>query len=139
MTAGGDMGDQSDAQWLAAVGTGRPPGPFGHREHLRLAWLALEAAPSTSDAQDRVSDAIRAIAGGMGVPQRYNRTVTDAWVRIVAHCRAAGRARTFDELLRDHPWLLDKRLLMRHYTSRTLASDPARRGWVEPDVRPIPG
>jgi hypothetical protein len=132
------MGDERDAQWLAAVGAGRPPGPFGHREHLRLAWLALEEAASTSAAQDRVSQVIQTIAGEMGVPQRYNRTVTDAWVRIVAHCRTVGGAPTFDDLLHEHPWLLDKRLLMRHYTSRTLASDEARRAWVEPDVLPIP-
>ena len=91
-----------------------------------------------SEAQDRVSDAIRAIASAKGVPQRYNRTVTDAWVRIVAHCRSAGPAGTFDDLLATRPWLLDKRLLMRHYTSDTLASERARRAWVEPDVLAIP-
>ncbi len=37
-----------------------------------------------------------------------------------------------------HPALLDKRLLVRHYWSSTLASEPARRGWVEPDLLPFP-
>ena len=132
------MGDLSDAQWLAAVGTGRPPGRFGHREHLRLAWLALEHEPSTSAAQDRVSDAIRTIATEQGVPQRYNQTVTDAWVQVVAHCRSASQGQSFDDLLGAHPWLLDKRLLLRHYTSRTLASEQARRAWVAPDLAPFP-
>ena len=37
-----------------------------------------------------------------------------------------------------HPALLDKRLLTRHYRSSTLAADPARSGWVEPDLLPFP-
>jgi len=61
------------------------------------------------------------------VPQRYNRTVTDAWVRVVAHCRADSGATDFDALLAAYPWLLDKRALLKHYTSRTLASEEARR------------
>jgi len=40
--------------------------------------------------------------------------------------------------LERHPALLDKSLLSRHYSSRTLASPPARTGWVEPDLVPFP-
>lgn len=131
--------DDADRQWLDAVRDGRPPGDFGHREHLLVAWLALRLYDAdVRAAQADVSAAIRAIAERQGVPQRYNQTVTDAWVRIVAHCRHASGAIVFDELLATFPWLLDKRLLMRHYSSRTLASDRARVEWVEPDVQPIP-
>jgi hypothetical protein len=130
-------------QWLAQVRTGHPAGEFGHREHLLLAWLVLDATTSAADAQDEVSRIIRRIATAQGVPQRYNRTVTDAWVRIVAHCRAdAGgspAATDFDALLATYPWLLDKRALLKHYTSRTLASEQARREWVDGDVLAVPG
>ena len=129
---------RSSASWLHAVRSGHPLGPFGHREHLRLAWLVLEESESIAAAQTDVSRIIAKIAAAQGVPQRYNRTVTDAWVRIVAHCRAAVHCTNFDDLLQGFPWLLDKRLLMRHYTSRTLAGDDARRAFVEPDVRPLP-
>ena len=37
-----------------------------------------------------------------------------------------------------YPGLLDKRLLTRHYTARTLASPAARTGWVDPDLVPFP-
>ena len=126
-----------DHSWLDAVRTGHPPGAFGHREHLLVAWLALQASPDISTAQDDVSGIIRTIAHAQGVPQRYNRTVTDAWVRIVAHCRSGGGG-TFDEMLDRHRWLMNKRALMSHYSSRTLASEPARQSWVEPDLLPIP-
>jgi hypothetical protein len=45
---------------------------------------------------------------------------------------------SFDELVRRNPGLLDKRLLTRFYSSRTLASPAARTGWVEPDVKAFP-
>lgn len=130
--------ERDDTEWLHAVRHGHPPGEFGHREHLRLAWLALGESATTDAAQHEVSRIIRALASAQGVPQRYNRTVTDAWVRIVAHCRAQNPAADFEEMLRAHPFVRDKRALMKHYTSRTLASTSARQRWVEPDVLPIP-
>jgi hypothetical protein len=45
---------------------------------------------------------------------------------------------TRPEFARRNPALLDKRLLSRHYRSSTLAADPARHGWVEPDLAPFP-
>ena len=111
---------------------------FGHREHLLLAWQALEASASVAAAQESVSTFVKAIADSHGVPQRYNRTVTDAWVRIVSHCREHDADGSFDLMLQRHPWLLNKRALLSHYTSRTLASERARRTWVEPDLQPIP-
>ena len=127
-----------DDEWLDAVRTGHPPGEFGHREHLLVAWLVLRASPDVPSAQEEVSRIIRHLAHAQGVPQRYNRTVTDAWVLIVAHCRSVDADGRFDEMLRRHPWLMNKRALLSHYSSRTLASQSARRGWVEPDLVPIP-
>jgi hypothetical protein len=128
----------SDDAWLAHAEAGHPLGPFGHREHLRLTWLVLDREPSLPLAAERVSATIRRLAQAHGRPQRYNRTVTEAWVRIVAHCRAAGPAEPFEDMVARHPWLFDKRLLLRHYSSRVLASAQARRVWIAPDVQQIP-
>ena len=132
------MTRQAHQDWLAQVRTGHPRGEFGHREHLLLACLVLDQSASLAEAQDEVSRIIRRIATAQGVPQRYNRTVTDAWVRIVAHCRTTSDATDFDALLATYPWLLDKRALLKHYTSRTLASELARREFVDGDVLAIP-
>jgi hypothetical protein len=132
------MGLHEDETWLDLVRTGHPPGEFGHREHLLLAWLVLEVSTDVATAQDEVSRIIQRIARAQGVPQRYNRTVTDAWVQIVAHCRAAVGEGGFEEMLHHHGWLMNKRALLSHYSSRLLASPQARQSWVEPDLLPIP-
>ncbi|MEV4288430.1 hypothetical protein AB0K40_23195 [Nonomuraea bangladeshensis] len=52
----------------------------------------------------------------------------------------AGRSDTadFDMFAGQNPALLDKKLLTRFYRSTTLASAPARTGWIEPDLAPFP-
>jgi hypothetical protein len=130
--------NQTDRDWLAAVRAGHPPAGFGHREHLRLAWLALESTEDLAAAEEEVSGSIRAVAAAHGEPQKYHQTVTSAWLRIVRHARAAQDACGFDELLAAAPWLFDKRLLLHHYSSQTLASESARNAYVEPDLLAIP-
>jgi hypothetical protein len=51
---------------------------------------------------------------------------------------AAATATDFASFAESCPALLDKRLLARHYTARTLASPAARTGWVEPDLAAFP-
>ena len=128
----------ADDAWLARAEAGKPIGTFGHREHLRLTSLVLDREPNVDVAAERVSATIRRLAQTHGRPQRYNRTVSEAWVRIVAHCRASAPAEPFDDMVAQYPWLFEKRLLLRHYTSRVLASPHARYEWIAPDLLPIP-
>ena len=82
---------------------------------------------------------IRHLAAYQRAPQKFNATVTRAWTEIVAHHMAAAPPGTdFASFAERYPALLDKRLLTRHYTARTLASQAARTGWVEPDLAPFP-
>ncbi|GAA2095516.1 hypothetical protein [Actinomadura alba] len=113
-------------------------GAFGHREHLHLAWLAVREH-GTMGAHERIGAGIRRVAEYAGRPQKYNATVTRAWIELVGHhVETEPRSGDFDGFLERHPALLDKRLLSRFYRSVTLASEPARRGWVEPDRAPFP-
>jgi hypothetical protein len=109
---------------------------FGHREHVRLTWLAVRRR-GTPGAVELISDGIRRTARYAGVPQKYNATVSRAWVELTAYHMAEAPG-DFDELVRRNPGLLDKRLLTRFYSSRALASPAARTGWVEPDVKAFP-
>jgi hypothetical protein len=122
---------------LAEVAPGGTP--FLHRQHIHLAYLAVRRY-GAARAPDVVAGWIRHIAAYERAPQKFNATVTRAWTELVAHHVAAGPAGTggFAAFADRNPALLDKRLLSRHYSARTLASAAARSGWVEPDLVAFP-
>ena len=103
---------------------------FGHREHVRLAWLAVRAH-GVAAATDLVGDGLRRAGGA-----KYHATITRAWVELVG-VHAAGDP-DFDVFLRSNPALLDEHLLDRFYHPATLASAAARQSWIEPDKEPFP-
>ena len=115
-----------------------PSGQFRHRQHINLAFLAVRRY-GMPEARARICDWIQRIAAYERAPQKYHHTVSRAWVEIVAHhVDADPDCADFGTFARRNPALLDKRLLRTHYRSSTLAADPARRGWVEPDLVPFP-
>jgi hypothetical protein len=111
-----------------------PGGAFRHREHIHLAYLAVQRY-GPDKAADAVAGWIRHIAAYQRAPQKFHATVTRAWVEIVAHHMAAAPpGAEFADFAARYPALLDKRLLTRHYSSRVLASQAAKTGWAEPDL-----
>lgn len=105
---------------------------FGHRQHVHLTWLAIRRYGTTA-AIGIISEGIRHTARYAGAPQKYNATISRAWVEVVGHHVAETPVADFDAFAEHHPALLDKRLLARFYRPATLASPAARTGWVEPD------
>jgi hypothetical protein len=115
-----------------------PGGAFRHREHIHLAYLAVQRH-GADRAAGVVSGWIRHLAAYQRAPQKFNATVTRAWTEVVAHhMTAAPPGGDFASFAERHPALLDKRMLARHYAARTLASPAARTGWAEPDLAPFP-
>jgi hypothetical protein len=113
-------------------------GRFGHREHIHLAYIAVQRhGPGQAGAV--VARWLRHLTAYHRAPQKFHATVTQAWVEIVAHHMAAGPPATdFAAFADTYPLLLDKKLLTRHYSSRALASPAARTGWLEPDLASFP-
>lgn len=124
------------AEMLAEI---RPADGFGHRDHVHLAYLTVRRY-GTPEAAERIGGWLRYLTAYAGAPQKYNATVTWAWTEIVGHHLADddSRAGDFDSFVARHPRLLDKRLLIRHYSPAVLASVQARSSWVEPDLVPFP-
>jgi hypothetical protein len=110
---------------------------FGHRQHVHLTWLAVRRC-GTAAAIRLVSDGIQGLARYAGAPQKYNATVSRAWVELVGHHAGQSDAADFDAFTDQHPALLNKRLLSHSYSSATLASIAARTSWVEPDLACFP-
>ena len=127
------------AQLASALAEIVPPGgSFRHREHIHLAYLAVQWHGADL-AAGVMSGWIRQLAAYQRAPQKFNATVTRAWTEIVAHpVAAAPPPADFASFADRYPALLDKRLLTKHYTARTLASPAARKGWAEPDLLPFP-
>jgi hypothetical protein len=115
-----------------------PGGTFRHRQHIHLAFLAVQRH-GAAHAPEVVAHWIGHIAAYERAPQKFNATVTRAWTEMVAHHVAADQPGTdFDSFAARNPALLDKRLLTRHYSARVLASPAARTSWVLPDRIPFP-
>jgi hypothetical protein len=110
---------------------------FGHRQHVRLTWLAVRQC-GMPHAIDLVCQGIQRTARYAGAPQKYHVTVSRAWVELVAHHAAHDGTDDFEAFAARNAPLLDKRLLTRFYRSTTLAGSRARTGWVEPDLAPFP-
>lgn len=129
-----------DADFLAAVEAATYPGEaFGHRAHVRLAWLCLREHGFESGLE-RVRGLIQRYATALGATGKYHETLTRAWAeRVQVGLDAAPGLTSFDAFLEARPELGDSRLLERHYRKETLDSPEARVGWVPPDRAPLHG
>ena len=82
--------------------------------------------------------AIRHVARRQGAEGKYHETLTRAWLRCVAvHMRRWG-AESFEQFIERNPDLLDGKLLEHFYSRDRIFGEPARAGWVDPDLRPLP-
>jgi hypothetical protein len=85
------------------------PGAFGHREHVRLAWLYLRRH-GRPGAERRLLAGLRAFAAAAGKPEKFNAALTLAWVaRLDTAAAALPPHHSFEDLLLHHPELLDRR------------------------------
>lgn len=128
-----------DAEFVAALESCTlPPELFDHRAHVRLAWLYLRAEPYEA-ALERMEQSIRRYAGRLGASRKYHRTITVAWMRLVAAAAAkTSPAMDFDAFVQARPHLLESGALRRHYSAERLASAEARVAALEPDLEPLP-
>jgi hypothetical protein len=127
-----------DTEFLRTFLAGWPAGErFGHREHLRIAWLVIDRhGPEL--AAEVVGERLKAMAIAAGVAPLYNETMTRFWIRLLAHVRAATGVESIDEAIAKVPMLLDKNLAQRHWSRTVMFGPEARAAWVEPDLVPLP-
>jgi hypothetical protein len=127
-----------DTEFLRTFLAGWPAGErFGHREHLRIAWLVIDRH-GPEPAAEIVGERLKAMAIAAGVAPLYNETMTRFWIRLLAHVRAATGVESIDEAIAKMPMLLDKNLAQRHWSRTVMFGPEARAAWVEPDLVPLP-
>jgi len=113
-----------------------PPAKFGHREHVRLAFVVLARHADFGDAAIGYRQMLRAFAMHNGAPTKYHETITWAYLAIV-RSRMDGHADS-ESMIAANPDLLDHRngALARYYDVAALMADPvARAVFVLPDPR----
>jgi hypothetical protein len=116
-----------------------PPADFNHREHLLVALCYLLRA-SDAEALERLRAAIGRYVEAHGInPSLYHETITVFWLkRVRAFVRSAGAARGLAELTNAlAEGCGSSRLVHDYYGKELLDSEAARRGWVEPDLKPL--
>jgi hypothetical protein len=109
---------------------------FHHSDHVRAAFLYLTLY-SPLEAMQRFSASLAKFAAACGRADRYNETITWAFLLLVRERMArAARPMTWSEFAAENPDLLDwkQNILKRYYRSETLGSELARRTFVFPDL-----
>ncbi len=111
---------------------------FDHRGHLRMAWVHLRHFPPR-EATQRVCQGVKALAAAFGEPEKYNHTLTEAFMRLMAPRMHGEVANDFERFLAANRELVDdaEGLILRHYSRERLDSVQAKAGWIEPDLEPI--
>ena len=127
-----------DTEFLRTFIAGWPAGErFGHREHLRIAWLVIDRHGAEL-AAEIVGQRLKGMAIAAGVAPLYNETMTRFWIRLLAHVREATGVESIDEAIARVPMLLDRNLAQRHWSRTVMFGPAARAAWVEPDLVPLP-
>jgi hypothetical protein len=116
------------------------PAQFDHRAHVRLAYILLAEAEIDS-AADRMRAELLAFIARNGVdPAKYHETITRAWILAVRHFMdRTSSSDSADEFIDANPILLDRKIMLTHYSAELLFSSDARTRFVEPDLQRIPG
>ena len=113
---------------------------FNHQAHLSMAYVYL-ARGGFDQAFNIMSDTLQKYLKANGVDAgKFHLTLTWAWLKAVWHfmCQSEPMS-SASAFLAANPVLLNKDILLSHYSHERLFSDRARRRLVHPDLNPFPG
>ena len=115
------------------------PSEFNHRAHLRLAYVYL-VENEDDMAFQLMRDSLLRFLNHNGVDiSKFHETMTRAWILAVKHfMENDSGADSADTFIDNNPIMLDKNIMMTHYSAELLFSDKAREQFVTPDLDPIP-
>jgi hypothetical protein len=112
---------------------------FPHRSHLRMAWLYLRRG-GWDNGLHSIRGGIQRFAGATGATRKYHETITCFWACVVNAALVETPGETdFDRFIEAHPHLLDGKFIQEFYSASLLQTEEARREWVKPDIKPLPG
>ena len=107
------------------------PAEFGHREHVQVAYEMLHKYDYL-EACAKYATTINTIATTAGAPDKFNVTITFAFLSLIAERIHTTKQTRFDLFLEKNQDLLSKNALSKWYSSEQLASDFARTHFLLP-------
>ena len=115
------------------------PDEFNHRPHLLVALTYLIKFPEEEALARMRRSILRFIEHHEIPPDVYHETLTVFWVRRVRSFVArSGAGRTLFELANALAAECgDSRLVYEYFSKELIDSAAARKGWVEPDLKPL--
>lgn len=108
------------------------PTSFGHLDHVRVAFEMLERYEFV-EACSRYARTIRKMARDAGAYEKYNTTITIAFMSLVAERKARNPGGDIAVFMADNPDLLDKKILGSWYSFERMTSAVARQQFLMPD------
>lgn len=117
---------------LSAFEAGRvAPSAFGHAEHLEAAFMLLRQAPFL-EAVCRYVCGIRALAKRAGHPDKFNMTITFAYLSVIAERMADAPEANWPDFIGANADLYDRSLLHRWYGPARLSNPKACGSFLMP-------
>ena len=115
-----------------------PPELFTHEAHIRLAWIHI-GKYGVEHAITNIVSQIKAYTAKLGVPEKFNTTLTVAAVRAVYHFMLKNNAENFSSFIKRNSRLKKnfKELMASHYGFDIYNSQLAKQQYLEPDLLPF--
>ncbi len=107
------------------------PAEFGHQQHIQVAFEMLNKYGYLK-ASSKYANAINTIASNAGATDKFNVTITFAFLSLIAERIHAEPQLDFNSFLTKNSDLLSKGVLDEWYTSEELRSDFARTNFLLP-------
>lgn len=119
------------AEKLAQLDAGTlDPAAFSHRDHVGVAIAALQQG-DFYDALARMSRGLQRLTLAAGVPEKFNATVTFAFLSVIAEIEPQP-GQDIDTLIDRHPDIMRPSVLKTLYSDSRMQSEIARRVPVLP-------
>lgn len=109
------------------------PSSFGHRDHVVVAYDLLRRNDFV-EAAAKYASCIRGMAEKAGAPEKFNATITLAFMSLIAERMDDGNYADFASFEKANADLASKDVLARWYSKDRLTSPRARRQFLLPDM-----
>ncbi len=112
---------------------------FSHATHIKLAYCYLTKFGLEASKELMEKTLKNFLSHNSIDPNKYHKTLTQAWLIAVWHfMQKTDEMHAADEFLEYNPVLLNKDILLSHYSYERLYSEQARKQFIEPDLNELP-